>query len=583
MRRVKNFYSILAVIAITAAVGGVSMAQVGEAPIRFAIMGDRTGGHVPGIFREMVIEVERLKPDFVMCVGDLIEGYYDDSARIAAEWDEFMEIVEPFSMPFYYMPGNHDIWSDYAETQYRKYAGEPNYSFDHRGVHFVIFDVGRWEESSEVPAEQINWLDNDLKNHRNARQTLVFMHKPFWYHTVAENKPDTLHSLFVKYGVDAVFTGHYHVYFSGEYDGVTYTSLGSSGARTETDPAGIQYHIGWVTIDNQGMHIALIRKDATAPWDAVLASERKAFNPIIRKGITAADPAPVGDNLTVARSKIGLILDNSSSDFQMNDTIRWEIPAGWTVEPPTMPAVIPGGEKKTFYFEVASQEALYPVPTVTAQFNYAENKTVGAKNYLHLARSADCYPAHNEVRIDGDISEPFWQNPATAMFTPEGDRSKIEPTSFYFAYDDRNLYLAAHCRESHPDSIVARATEHDGAVYADDCLGYFLEPIPGSDTIYQIYFNPEGIVYDAKYWVGEDTYLDGSRDWNGEYTVETVKGDGWWSLEARLPLDQFTASFEQGDKIRLNFRRKQQRLEGIADWQIPIDYYADTYGYLIMQ
>ncbi len=50
-----------------------------EAPMRFAIIGDRTGGHVEGVYEEMVAEVEAMKPDFVMTVGDHIEGYTEDT------------------------------------------------------------------------------------------------------------------------------------------------------------------------------------------------------------------------------------------------------------------------------------------------------------------------------------------------------------------------------------------------------------------------------------------------------------------------------------------------------------------------
>ncbi len=40
---------------------------------------------------------------------------------------------------------------------------------------------------------------------------------------------------------------------------------------------------------------------------------------------------------------------------------------------------------------------------------------------------------------------------------------------------------------------------------------------------------------------------------------------------------------KSGDKMRLNFRRKQSRLSTAADWQTPIAYYAETYGFLIMK
>ena len=49
-------------------------------PSRFhiAIMTDRTGGHRPGVWMQAVESVNLLRPDFVMSVGDLIEGYTED-------------------------------------------------------------------------------------------------------------------------------------------------------------------------------------------------------------------------------------------------------------------------------------------------------------------------------------------------------------------------------------------------------------------------------------------------------------------------------------------------------------------------
>ena len=41
----------------------------------FAIVGDRSGRPEPGIFEETVEKVNLLGPDFVMSVGDFVEGF----------------------------------------------------------------------------------------------------------------------------------------------------------------------------------------------------------------------------------------------------------------------------------------------------------------------------------------------------------------------------------------------------------------------------------------------------------------------------------------------------------------------------
>ena len=45
---------------------------------QFAVIGDRTGGHRPGVFQGGMDVLNLLQPEFVMSVGDFIEGYVDE-------------------------------------------------------------------------------------------------------------------------------------------------------------------------------------------------------------------------------------------------------------------------------------------------------------------------------------------------------------------------------------------------------------------------------------------------------------------------------------------------------------------------
>ncbi len=576
----KKSFAMMAVLTIVI----VSALSADDNTIRFAVLSDRTGGHVPGMLAQNVAEIERLKPEFVITVGDMIEGYVDDSAQIAKEWNECDSILAGLSMPLYLTPGNHDIWSDMGEKMFRQFVGKPYRSFDYRGLHIVILDAGRWEVSKDMPQEQFDWLANDLEKNQNARQTFVFLHKPFWYMTIARGKEDKLHDLFVKYGVDAVMSGHYHRYFSGEYDGIKYTSFGGSANQVEADPTGLKQHFGWVTVNEEGIFITPIKLGSILPWDQVTAEERLIFNPARMYSLSFEQPAKVSTDLTISDSKVGLKINNKYSAFPIADTLRWTIPEGWSVEPEIQAVNIPAGGNLVLYFNVSGKNKIYPAPTAALDINYAENKKVTAVKDLGIARQAVCTSA-KKVKIDGKIKEACWSAPVSTFFSPEGDIAKTEATKFYFAYDKNNLYLAAYCTESKMDSLVANATEHDAAIYGEDCVGYFIEPDFGSDTIYQIYFSPNGIAFDQKIWQGEDGYAESDRDWNGKYTTKAIKGDNFWSIEVQIPLKLFgmEGKMSEGDKMRLNFRRKQRRLNDAANWQTPIDYYADTYGYLMFE
>jgi len=80
---------------------------------QFAIIGDRTGGSDPGgIFNRAMDQLNLLQPEFVINVGDLVEGYTEDKAKAAAQWDEVEGIIKTLEMPFFYVAGNHDLGND---------------------------------------------------------------------------------------------------------------------------------------------------------------------------------------------------------------------------------------------------------------------------------------------------------------------------------------------------------------------------------------------------------------------------------------------------------------------------------------
>ena len=75
----------------------------------FAIMSDRTGGHRPGIWMRGVQVLNLMRPEFVVSIGDLIEGYTTDEAVLQKEWEEFLGFVAQLEMRFFFVAGNHDV------------------------------------------------------------------------------------------------------------------------------------------------------------------------------------------------------------------------------------------------------------------------------------------------------------------------------------------------------------------------------------------------------------------------------------------------------------------------------------------
>jgi len=265
------------------------------------------------------------------------------------------------------------------------------------------------------------------------------------------------------------------------------------------------------------------------------------------------------------------------------DTLRWEVPNGWSVAPQSLPVNIASLENYVADFVVKSSGAVYPTPTLSIHYPYAQNKKTEMRKSLGASRTVDAYQAQKPPSIDGKLTEEVWKKPTSHLFAQDGSVMTIEPVDFYFAWDKDNLYLAARCTETKMDSISARATKQDGAVYTEDCVGYFIQPNIDDGPVYQIYFNPLGTPFDQKITVKNGKAIAADREWNGKYEVKTFKGKDYWSIEAKIPLNKLEAKAQSGKTWAIGFRRKQKRLNGTADWLVPTSYDSKDYGVLLLK
>jgi predicted phosphodiesterase len=204
------------------------------------ILGDRTGEAQPGVYDQVWREIAAWKPEFVVGVGDSIQGGADDKA--AEQWAEWRRMMAPFAkIPLCLAPGNHDIWSAASEQLFRKFTGHaPHYSFDRGKAHFAILDNSR---SDAMPDEQIAFLESDLKEHAGAPMKFVVSHRPSWIVAVAlRNAAFPLHRLARQYKVRYVIAGHVHQMMRFELEGITYVSAPSAGGHLR---ASGDYKDGW--------------------------------------------------------------------------------------------------------------------------------------------------------------------------------------------------------------------------------------------------------------------------------------------------------------------------------------------------
>ena len=206
----------------------------------FAVVGDRTGETVAGVYPQIWQELANEHPAFAIAVGDSIQGAEDGQAE--AQWREVERIWARYrAIPLYLTPGNHDIWSPLSERLFAQRAGHPpRYSFDKGAAHFTVLDNSRTEE---LAPEELAFLEEDLKAHATAPLKFITMHRPSWILAVAMRNSDfPLHRLARRYGVQYVIAGHIHQMLRFDLDGVTYVSMASAGGHLR---ANREYASGW--------------------------------------------------------------------------------------------------------------------------------------------------------------------------------------------------------------------------------------------------------------------------------------------------------------------------------------------------
>jgi 3',5'-cyclic AMP phosphodiesterase CpdA len=228
---------------------------------QFAIVADRTGGHRPGVFAEAVEKLNLLNPQFVMSIGDFIEGYSRDQAELKRQWDEFDGLTEKLQMPFFYVPGNHDINNEVMAGVWRQRRGPGYYHFIYRDVLFLCLNTEDGD-SSHISDEQFDYFRNVIKANSDVRWTLVFLHKPLWWNPETLDYWKKFVSLLGQRPY-TVFAGHRHTYDKSVYDDRRYYILARTGAGDE--PVGLEEckfdHIVWVTMKDDGPLVANLLLD----------------------------------------------------------------------------------------------------------------------------------------------------------------------------------------------------------------------------------------------------------------------------------------------------------------------------------
>ena len=265
---------------------------------QFAIVSDRTGGHREKVFSRAVQQVNLLQPEFVMSVGDLIEGYTFKEEAIKEQWDEFDGYVQKFEMPFFYTPGNHDLANRVQVQKWGERYGRRYFHFTYKNALFLSLNSETTSDDyGSIDKEQIAWIGKTLAANAGVRWTFIFVHKPVWTaKDLKKNGWGEVESLLAgrKY---TVFCGHVHRYQKYVRNGNNYYQLATTGGGSRV--RGAEYgefdQVAWITMKKTAPIVTNILLDGVLPDDLKLSdSEEKGVNRKILPTHPAAGRITVG-------------------------------------------------------------------------------------------------------------------------------------------------------------------------------------------------------------------------------------------------------------------------------------------------
>lgn len=160
-------------------------------------------------------------------------------------------------------------------------------------------------------------------------------------------------------------------------------------------------------------------------------------------------------------------------------------------------------------------------------------------------------------------------------FTLRGEnRFAREQTELSFRYDDDKLYASFKCYESCLDPVNNRLHEFrdtsrskdDGKIYNDDCVILLLQP-PGSKDVYEFTVNGGGAVLDAR-CRGTDLWNGRDLAWNSGITATVGKGDGFWTAELAIPLNDIRGKIPlPGERWNVMAGRIEKSRGEVSSWQ----------------
>jgi 3',5'-cyclic AMP phosphodiesterase CpdA len=208
----RRAHAVAVLIAFAAAVS--LLAQTTALPnragsLKFAVMGDNgTGDRAQYETAQQMAKVhESFAFDLVIMLGDNMYGG-QEAADYRRKFEQPYAALLGAGVKFQASLGNHDR-TDQPNYKLFNMNGQRYYSFARDNVRFFALD------STAMDKRQLDWIDSALKDAREPWK-ICFFHHPLYSdasrHGSSVDLRVLLEPIFLKHGVNVVFSGHDHVY-----------------------------------------------------------------------------------------------------------------------------------------------------------------------------------------------------------------------------------------------------------------------------------------------------------------------------------------------------------------------------------
>ena len=289
MRKLRVLIFSLASVVLVAARADDFKFPLKSNSVRFAAIGDMGTGDA-GQYetaQRMTTARQTFPFDFVIMLGDNIYGgssHKDFEKKFEIPYKPLLD----GGVKFYASLGNHD---NPNERLYKPFnMNDSNYyTFKKGNVRFFVLD------SNYMDAKQLAWLQKELQDAGNNDWKICYFHHPLYSSGKAHGSSIELRALiepiFVKYGVDAVFSGHDHVYERVKPEkGIYYFLEGSSG---QLRPGGLERSSITEEGNDSDRTFMLIEITGDEMYFQTLSrAGRQIDSGVLRRSIRSPEPTP---------------------------------------------------------------------------------------------------------------------------------------------------------------------------------------------------------------------------------------------------------------------------------------------------